>query len=108
MPAHALWHRDPDNETVTPGCDEVDLIRQERCQAKLFANRSSVALIPSQIASTVLFRVENCARRRPLRVPNPTGQHRPSARGKTVFIGAKGFHVRVQPFAALKSCCPKV
>ncbi len=53
------WHRDPDNETVTPGCVRSGSDRQERCQAKLFANRSFGCFNSAQIASTVLFRVEN-------------------------------------------------
>ncbi len=51
--------RDPDNETVTPGCVRSGSDPQERCQAKLFANCSFGCFNSRQIASTVLFRVEN-------------------------------------------------
>lgn len=59
-PAHALWHRDPDNETVTPGCvrsgsDPAGTVPKPNS----LLTAASVALIPAQIASTVLFRVEN-------------------------------------------------
>ncbi len=51
--------RDPDNETVTPGCVRSGSDPAERCQAKFFANRSFGCFNSRQIASTVLFRVEN-------------------------------------------------
>lgn len=86
---------------------EVDLIRQERCQAKLFANRSFGCF---NSRPDRLYRAFQ-SRELTLTVahyafPVPLINIDRVQRRKTVFIGAKGFHVRVQPFARAEVVLP--
>ena len=80
--------------------NKVDLFRQERCQAKFLADRQLGGFDPGvdrfdgrlQRADVALFIPHH-----PL--PVPLVDIDGVDRRKTVFIGAKGLHVRVQPFA---------
>ncbi len=78
----------------------MDLFRQERRQAKLLADRQLGGFDPGvdrldgclQGADVTLFIPHHAL---PVPLVNIDGMDR----RQTVFIGAKGFHVRVQPFA---------